>query len=97
MTEKLSINIKIDGRNYPLKVDRENEEKYRKAAKIINDIVLQYRQKYNTSDSQDIISMTAFQFVLKTIDLEDKVDRSPMFDELTRLDEQLGDYLSLKE
>ena len=36
MTEKLSINIKIDGRTYPLKVEKENEEKFRKAAKIIN-------------------------------------------------------------
>lgn len=97
MTEKLSINIKIDGRNYPLKVDRENEEKYRKAAKIINDIVLQYRQKYLTSDSQDVLAMTAFQFVLKTIDLEEKVDRSPLFDEFKKLDEELGDYLSLRE
>ena len=97
MTEKLSINIKIDGRNYPLKVDRENEEKFRKAAKIINDIVLQYRQKYLTSDSQDVLAMTAFQFVLKTIDLEEKVDRSPLFDEFKKLDEELGDYLSLME
>jgi len=97
MTEKLSINIKIDGRNYPLKVDRDNEEKFRKAAKIINDIVLQYRQKYLTSDSQDVLAMTAFQFVLKTIDLEEKVDRSPLFDEFKKLDEELGDYLSLRE
>lgn len=97
MTEKLSINIKIDGRNYPLKVDRENEEKYRKAAKIINDIVLQYRQKYVASDSQDVLAMTAIQFVLKSIELEEKVDRSPLFDELKKLDEELGDYLSSKE
>ena len=95
MTEKLSINIKIDGRTYPLKVEKENEEKYRKAAKIINDIVLQYRQKYKTNDSQDIISMTAFQFVVKAIDLEEKTDRSPLVEELTRLNEELGDYLSL--
>ena len=97
MTEKLSINIKIDGRNYPLKVDRDKEEKYRKAAKIINDIVLQYRQKYHTSDSQDVLAMTAFQFVLKANDLEEKVDRSPLFDELQKLDEELDDYLSLRE
>jgi cell division protein ZapA (FtsZ GTPase activity inhibitor) len=97
MLEKLSINIKIDGRTYPLKVDRENEEKYRKAAKIINDIVLQYRQKYVNSDTQDLLAMTAFQFVLKTIDLEEKVNYSPFFDELKKLDEDLGDYLSLKE
>jgi hypothetical protein len=97
MTEKLSINIKIDGRIYPLKVDRENEEKHRKAAKIINDIVLQYRQKYVNSDSQDFLAMTAFQFVLKTIDLEEKASHSELLDELKKLDEDLGDYLSLKE
>jgi len=97
MTEKLSINIKIDGRSYPLKVDRENEEKFRKAAKIINDIVLQYRQKYLTSDPVDVLAMTAFQFVLKTIDLEEKTDRSPLYDELKKIDEELGDYLSLRE
>jgi len=97
MTEKLSINIKIDGRNYPLKVERANEEKYRKAAKIINDTVLQYRQKYLTSESQDILAMTAFQFVLKAIELEEKVDQSPLFDELKKIDEDLGDYLSLRE
>ncbi|MBL7971772.1 MAG: cell division protein ZapA, partial [Prolixibacteraceae bacterium] len=68
-----------------------------KAAKIINDIVLQYRQKYLTSDAQDVLAMTAFQFVLKTIELEEKADHSPMFDELKRLDEDLGDYLSLRE
>jgi cell division protein ZapA len=97
MTEKLSINIKIDGRSYPLKVDKENEEKFRKAAKIINDIVLQYRQKYQTSDPVDVLAMTAFQFVLKSIDLEEKADRSPLFDELKKIDEELGDYLSLRE
>ena len=97
MTEKLSINIKIDGRNYPLKVERENEEKFRKAAKIINDIVLQYRQKYVNSDSQDFIAMAAFQFVVKNIDLEEKVNQSPLFDELKKLDEELGDYLLLRE
>jgi cell division protein ZapA len=97
MTEKLSINIRIDGRNYPLKVERENEEKFRKAAKIINDIVLQYRQKYVNSDSQDFIAMAAFQFVVKNIELEEKVNQSPLFDELKKLDEELDDYLSLRE
>ena len=97
MTEKLSINIRIDGRNYPLKVDKKDEEKYRKAAKIINDIVLQYRQKYVNNDSQDFIAMAAFQFVVKNIDLEEKVDQSPLFEGLKKLDEELSDYLSLKE
>lgn len=97
MTEKLSINIRIDGRSYPLKVGKENEEKFRKAAKIINELVLQYRQRYVNNDSQDVLAMTAFQFALKSIELEEQVDRSPLLDELKKLDEDLGDYLSLRE
>jgi cell division protein ZapA len=97
MAEKLSINIRIDGRNYPLKVEKEHEERYRKAAKIINDIVLQYRQKYVNSDSQDFIAMAAFQFVVRNLELEEKADQSPLFDGLKKLDEELSDYLSLKE
>jgi len=97
MTEKLSINIKIDGRSYPLKVEKENEEKYRKAAKIINDIILQYRKRYAQSDSQDFLAMAAFQFVVKNLELEDKVDQSPLFDSLKKLDEELGEYLLFKE
>jgi cell division protein ZapA len=95
MTEKLSIRIKIDGREFPLKVQREEEEKFRKAAKIINDTLLQYRQKYSSNSSQDFLAMTAFQFVLKTIELEEVVDQTPLYEELKRLDEELGDYLSL--
>lgn len=95
MTDKLSIRIKIDGREYPLKVVREEEEKFRKAAKIINDTLVQYRQKYSSNNTQDFLAMTAFQFALKTIELEEQVDRSPLFDELKKLDEEISDYLSL--
>ena len=95
MTDKLSIKIKIDGREYPLKVARDEEEKYRKAAKTINDTLIQYRQKYSSNNTQDFLAMTAFQFALKNIELEKEVDRSPLFDELKKLDEELSDYLSL--
>lgn len=95
MTNKLSINIKIDGRNYPLKIDREDEEKYRKAAKIINEIVLQYRQRYANHDEKDFLAMTAFQFVLKNIELENKADPSPFVDEVKELNEMLDEYLAL--
>ena len=67
MTDELSINININGRIYPLKIDRRQEEKYRKAAKMINDIVLEYKKKYVNQDSQDFLAMTAFQLVLKNL------------------------------
>ncbi len=97
MTKMLSINFKIDGRIYPLTIHEEDEEKHRKAVKIINDIVLQYRKKYVNVDSQNVLAMTAFQYVLKSIELEENVSDSGLFDELKQMDEDLGDYLSLKE
>ena len=97
MTDELSINININGRVYPLKIERRNEERYRKPAKMINDIVLAYKQKYVNQDAQDFLAMTAFQFVLKNLEMEEKVDESPLVEELKLLDEQLNDYLSLNE
>ncbi len=97
MKNELSINININGRIYPLKIDREQEEKYRKAAKMINDIVLEYKKKYINQDAQDFLAMTAFQFVLKNLDLEEQRDESPMIEEIRSLDETLDDYLSLNE
>ncbi len=97
MADELSINININGRIYPLKIDRRKEERIRKAAKMINDIVLEYKKKYVNQDSQDFLAMTAFQFVLKNLEMEDQADESPIIEEIKLLDEQLSEYLSLNE
>lgn len=97
MTDELSINININGRIYPLRIDRRQEEKYRKAAKMINDIVLEYKKKYVNQDAQDFLAMTAFQFVLKNLEMEEKADETPVLEELKLMNEQLSDYLSLNE
>lgn len=97
MTDELSINININGRIYPLRIDRKQEEKYRKAAKMINDIVLEYKKKFVNQDAQDFLAMTAFQLVVKNLEMEEKADETPISEELKLLDEQLSDYLSLNE
>ena len=52
----VSININIADRLYPLRVDRKEEEDIRKAAKIINEKVVQYKQKYTGKDVQDCLA-----------------------------------------
>jgi len=93
MEDKLSIRVNVADRYYPLKIDRNDEEKIRKAAKMINEKVLQYRERYSDKDLQDFLAMAALQFVIKLIESETKFDVSPVLDELTELDEWLGDYL----
>lgn len=98
MNNKLSINVKVAERSYPLRVNREDEERIRQAAKLINDTVLQYKQRYNDKDKdvQDFLAMTAVQYVIKALELENKQDITPVMDALSTLDKKLDDILSEK-
>ena len=90
MDDKLSININIADRLYPLRVDRLDEEGIRKAAKIINEKVAQYKQKYASKDLQDCLAMETLQFVIQKFEAEKRMDNSPLVDEL----EVMNDFLS---
>ena len=93
MDDKLSIRVNIIDRYYPLKIERSDEEKIRKAGKIINDKVLQYKQKYADKDVQDFLAMAALQYVTRLIELENKEDSLPFVDSIRELSEELEEYL----
>ena len=93
MDEKLSIRVNIAERYYPLKINRTDEEKVRKAAKVINEKVLQYKQRYADKDVQDVLAMTALQLVSQLVEEEHKTDMSPLVDNLKELNEELEEYL----
>lgn len=93
MEEKLPIRINIADRYYPLKIDRKDEERIRKAAKMISDKVLQYKQKYSDKDDQDFLAMTALQYVNKYLESEERVDDSAIIEEIRDLNNELSSYL----
>ncbi len=93
MEDKLSINVNIADRYYPLKVERTDEEKIRKAAKLINEKVLQYKQRYSDKDVQDFLAMAALQYVTKYVELEKKNDITPFLESVKELNEELSEYL----
>lgn len=93
MEDKLSIRVNVADRYYPLKIDRSDEEKIRKAAKMINDKVIQYKQRYTDKDLQDFLAMAALQFVIKLLESENKFEVAPVVEDLRNLDEWLEDYL----
>lgn len=84
MDEKLSIRINIADRYYPLKIERKDEEKIRKAARSINEKVLQYKQRYSDKDTQDFLAMAALQFVIKVIDSEGNGEEDALLNEKFR-------------
>jgi cell division protein ZapA (FtsZ GTPase activity inhibitor) len=93
MDEKLSIRVNIIDRFYPLKIDSKDEEKIRKAGKIINEKVLQYKQKYSDKDIQDFLAMAALQYVTRLIEMEENENLSPLLEGIKELNEELEVYL----
>ena len=93
MENKLTIRVTIIDRQYPLKIEINDEERIRKAAKKINDTVLQYKKVYSDKDSQDFLAMAALQFVTKVLELEEQPEILPVFERLQDLDHELKTIL----
>jgi cell division protein ZapA len=56
-----SISIIVADRPYKLVVDQENEEVFRKAAKLVDDRIKTYSNNYAYKDKQDLIAMVALE------------------------------------
>lgn len=91
--EKLSIRINLADRYYPLKIEARDEERIRNAAKLINEKILQYRQRYVDKDNQDFLAMAALQFVIRYLEMQEKADEQPILEDLKELNEELDVYL----
>jgi cell division protein ZapA (FtsZ GTPase activity inhibitor) len=96
MEEKLSIKVNVADRYYPLKIERTDEERIRKAAKLINEKVFLYKQRYSDKDTQDFLAMAALQFVIRNIELEEKLDHSELLEDLEEFNRELDNYLDNK-
>jgi cell division protein ZapA len=93
MDDMLSIKVQVSERFYPLKIKRQDEEKIRKAAKLINDRVLQYKQRYTDKDTQDFMAMAALQFVINLQDCEQQQNVVSLEEELGVLSSELDELL----
>lgn len=93
MDDKLSIKVNIAERYYPLRIVREEEEKIRKAARLINEKILQYKQRYTDKDTQDFVAMAALQFVIQYIELENNTGSSAFEESLKELSNELKSFL----
>jgi cell division protein ZapA len=92
--EQLSIKVQIAERFYPLKIKKQDEEKIRKAAKMINDKVLQYKQRYTDKDAQDFMAMAALQYVINLLDCQQQQNVVSLEKELEVLNSELDELLN---
>lgn len=93
MDDKLNIHLKIADRSYPLTVERDKEEIYRRAEQEINRYIAAFRASYRT-DTEGYIALTALQLSLHNLELQADRSLGKEIDALTDLDKMLGDYLN---
>ena len=93
---EISIKINIADRVYPLKINMEEEEVVRKAAKLINDRIKEFQENYAVRDKQDLLSMCVLHYATATIKAENKVinEDTEVAEKVYQLDQLLKDFFS---
>jgi cell division protein ZapA (FtsZ GTPase activity inhibitor) len=94
--DQLRINIRIEGRVYPLNIERVDEERHRLAAKTVNEMVNKYRELFRNKDPQDILAMAAFQIALDHNELIQHVKSNNLTEELRNINDDIADFIEEK-
>jgi hypothetical protein len=63
MENLIPINILIGDRTYRVRIDAGDEEKVRKLIKLINERILEFKNRFAGKDMQDYIAMVLLWFV----------------------------------
>ncbi len=97
MEELIPINVVIADRSYRLKVEPKDEEMVRKTVKLINEKVLEFKNKFAGKDTQDYVSMVLLWFATEqtksTSDIIQQQETTAKLASLeTLLDKMLSDH-----
>lgn len=76
---ELSIKIRIGNREYPMRVKAEDEERIRKAGKLLNEKIKSYQNQFGIDDTQDLVAMVAFDCLVEKLKREESSDASDDF------------------
>jgi cell division protein ZapA (FtsZ GTPase activity inhibitor) len=93
---EISIKINIADRVYPLRVNMEEEEIIRRAAKLINDRIKEYQENYAVRDKQDLLSMCVLHYATSSLKADQKVsvEDSEVAERVYELDYLLNQFFS---
>lgn len=91
---EISIKINIADRVYPLKINVEEEEIVRRAAKLVNDRIKEYQENYAVKDKQDLLSMCVLHYASASIRAEKKASNedTDVAEKVYQLDSLLNDF-----
>lgn len=95
--DKLVIQLLIGKQVYPITVRRDQEDVYRKAARLINEKLGRYEQSYPNLSYERYTSVALLDFAVQVIQTQKQKDQSPYEDVVKRLTEEIAQLLANKE
>lgn len=92
---ELSIKIRIGNREYPMRVKAEDEERIRRAGKLLNEKIKNYQNQFGIDDTQDLAAMVAFDCLVEKLKREEVSDASDDFalGEISKLNQLIADSI----
>jgi cell division protein ZapA len=93
MDEKMKIHLMIDNSPYPMNIDREEEEIYRKAAKLIDYKLNTYRNTYPKLAPAQYWAMAALDLSVERLRELERNDTQPFAEKLEELTKELERYM----
>lgn len=91
--QKFTINLTIADKRYPLKIDRSEEELVRSAAKLVNDWLAEFRNRFKVDEAglelRDLLAMAACQIAMRALRAERSDDANTYSKSIVQLDKEL--------
>jgi cell division protein ZapA len=92
----LSIKIRIADREYPMRVQSEDQEKIRLAGKLLNEKLREFQEQFGVEDKQDLIAMVAFDCFVEKLTSGEESSQSLkiIFQKLSDMDDLISTALT---
>lgn len=89
---ELSIKIRIAERDYPMRVEPQDEERLRMAGRLLGERIKEFREQYGIQDKQDLLAMIALSTMADRLKVSKEKDGTDtvLTERLARLDELLS-------
>ena len=93
MAELIPINILIGDRTYRIKTSPQDEEAIRRAIKMINDKIIEFKTQFAGKDMQDYIAMVMIWYATQTSSDNNPALEKEVADALTKMEAQIDKVL----
>ena len=93
MAELIPINILIGDRTYRIKTSPQDEEAIRRAIKMINEKIIEFKTQFAGKDMQDYIAMVMIWYATQTSSDNNPALEKEVADALTKMEAQIDKVL----